>query len=974
MSITLVTCWWDLEKRGLSRSRDFLSLGKPMLSLPLPMVIFCDPWVADHLREARESAKAPTVILDEPLEQLESFKRWSERLKSCSLPSNRNVPKDTPLFLAMGWSKPGMMGQVAKLNPYNTTHIGWLDLGVAHALTYEGKYPDRVSSLFDITAYEHADEQMHFHILRCIGNAPKGKSFYEKIWCMVAAGYMVGSPKSVIEFDEEFANEAEKVLASGKASIDEDLIASVICNNEEKYKYSYGNYCDIFSNHHKITTNIGYINWMIQDAKERGLFPSSIEKLQSMLPSMPKVSSTGKNLVKLNMIVKDESRRIKETLESVKSCIDSWTILDTGSKDGTQDIIREVLKDIPGELHERSIVTYAETGVIDYAATRNLGLELAGKDATFILLLNGDDILSEGEALKQFCIEHENTSEEAFHLEIRGEGGPNFVYPRLIRSTADWKYSVPTHEIISGKKPVSGTVPITWIKKCNDPAEVRFARWEKDVKVLERWLKDNPDNHRGLFYLAQTHECLSNFGETAYRVNHLGQACDLYKKRGTLGGWADEAYEANARAANLAERLLRPWDEIQQLLLMAHACAPHRAEPLSRVAQYWLGQGKHAVSYIFARRASEIPIPPPGPLNPDPSIYDVTIPDLLSRTAYYINKKDEGREGAKKAAQARPDNMNFRRNYHFYTQKLREVAPEGYLEINVVDKWERYGGWVYSTPSVCMIDGKLSAIVRMVNYKIRPDGSYDYDGTVRTRNFWTIFDENFVSIPGVEIIDKTGVPRTDYPVHGFEDCRLYYDKDAVRSKIWASCTVRDIIPGGNCHQARLAIMNNEFYEIDILSKHIEGHQKNWKPVVGSKGCWPKWIYSTEPLCVLDLGTSCADPVTIPPEGLKHSGRLLGSSQAIELPDGRWLWVDHEVSANDQGRERVYVHRFVLANAELSCVIAKSDPFYFRQLGIEFCCGLALIEGNRLVLSYSVHDESSELAVISLSSALRMLGQ
>ena len=55
----------------------------------------------------------------------------------------------------------------------------------------------------------------------------------------------------------------------------------------------------------------------------------------------------------LNMIVKDEAHVIRRCLDSVRSHLAHWTIVDTGSTDGTQEIIRSHLRDLPGELHER---------------------------------------------------------------------------------------------------------------------------------------------------------------------------------------------------------------------------------------------------------------------------------------------------------------------------------------------------------------------------------------------------------------------------------------------------------------------------------------------------------------------------------------------------------------------------------------------------------------------------------------------
>jgi glycosyltransferase involved in cell wall biosynthesis len=57
----------------------------------------------------------------------------------------------------------------------------------------------------------------------------------------------------------------------------------------------------------------------------------------------------------LNMIVKNEAHIVHETLDSVAPYISSWVIVDTGSHDGTQDLIANHMArlGIPGELHER---------------------------------------------------------------------------------------------------------------------------------------------------------------------------------------------------------------------------------------------------------------------------------------------------------------------------------------------------------------------------------------------------------------------------------------------------------------------------------------------------------------------------------------------------------------------------------------------------------------------------------------------
>jgi glycosyltransferase involved in cell wall biosynthesis len=85
----------------------------------------------------------------------------------------------------------------------------------------------------------------------------------------------------------------------------------------------------------------------------------------------------------LNMIVKDESAVIKRCLDSVKPLIDSWVIVDLGSVDGTQAVIKECLKDIPGELYEKPLKGPEENC--------NEALQLAKGKADYILFMGGED-------------------------------------------------------------------------------------------------------------------------------------------------------------------------------------------------------------------------------------------------------------------------------------------------------------------------------------------------------------------------------------------------------------------------------------------------------------------------------------------------------------------------------------------------------------------------------------------------------
>lgn len=93
-----------------------------------------------------------------------------------------------------------------------------------------------------------------------------------------------------------------------------------------------------------------------------------------------------KQTICLNMIVKNESNVITRCFDSLKDLFDYWVIVDTGSTDGTQDIIKDYLKDIPGELIERPWV--------DFAHNRSEALVYARGKADYIFTIDADEVLS----------------------------------------------------------------------------------------------------------------------------------------------------------------------------------------------------------------------------------------------------------------------------------------------------------------------------------------------------------------------------------------------------------------------------------------------------------------------------------------------------------------------------------------------------------------------------------------------------
>src|SRR5829696_5038481 len=87
----------------------------------------------------------------------------------------------------------------------------------------------------------------------------------------------------------------------------------------------------------------------------------------------------------LNMIVKDEAPVMARCLASVLPFVDTWVIVDTGSSDGTQAIVRELGGAKPGQLHERPWTSFSHN--------RNEALELARGKADYTFFIDADETL-----------------------------------------------------------------------------------------------------------------------------------------------------------------------------------------------------------------------------------------------------------------------------------------------------------------------------------------------------------------------------------------------------------------------------------------------------------------------------------------------------------------------------------------------------------------------------------------------------
>ncbi len=327
------------------------------------------------------------------------------------------------------------------------------------------------------------------------------------------------------------------------------------------------------------------------------------------------------NRVCLNMIVKNEAHVIERCLASVKPFIDAWVIVDTGSTDGTQDIIRRFMADCPGELHERPWHNFGHN--------RTEALELARPHGDYLFMIDADEVLRLPADYRRPFLRA-----DIYTLQVEF-GGIRYGRPCVVASHLPWRWVGVLHEYLDCGR----TVERPWLHGPTVVVHTDGARSQQnvvdkyaaDARTLETALRDEPDNSRYVFYLAQSYR------DSAQPEAALRQ----YDRRAGMGGWPEELWYAQYAAALLADQLGRDPAEIIHRYLQAFETRPSRGgEALGQLARYCRDQKRFASARVFAERARAIPMPA-DLLFVDPSWYTWRCDDEYAIACYWSNDYSE---------------------------------------------------------------------------------------------------------------------------------------------------------------------------------------------------------------------------------------------------------------------------------------------------------------------------------------------
>lgn len=365
------------------------------------------------------------------------------------------------------------------------------------------------------------------------------------------------------------------------------------------------------------------------------------------------------------MIVKNEAHIILETLQNLVNSItfDYWVISDTGSTDGTENLILNFFSEvgIPGELHKDEWQNFAHN--------RNLALNYARGKGDYILIFDADDFV-EGSLKISTDLEA-----DAYYLNFSDESGVlSFRRVALVKNNPEIYWRGVVHEFIELPEGASyGNLvgPYSVIARTRGARSLDDDKYYHDATVLANAVYNNQDpdlEPRYTFYCARSYRDAGLYQE----------ALSWFKKRAVMtDGWSEEAYYSCLEIAQIYENEGKAL-EGREYLEKAIQINPNRAEAWFQLAKLYREAGQHHIAFAYAYMAKDLE------LNPDSlfswnRVYDYWIPFELLENGVKIGNFEVAYQGFRALILA--GQADTYKNYYEYLPQF-----EQYLDNEIIEK------------------------------------------------------------------------------------------------------------------------------------------------------------------------------------------------------------------------------------------------------------------------------------------------
>jgi len=353
----------------------------------------------------------------------------------------------------------------------------------------------------------------------------------------------------------------------------------------------------------------------------------------------------------LNFICKDESHVIETMLNSAKDVVDLIVANDTGSTDGTQQIIKNF-----GEKH--GIPTYVfERPFDDFEKSRNHAMQKL-KDVVNELGWDPNKVHGFWFDCDEQLITDPGFRKEQFTKDLyminTYIGNMKYTRNTFFKVSKPFRWYGPVHEFI-----VCDEQNITSGLAENIKVDVKMTgnSWQGDISKkyishahkLETYIANDRQDPRWIFYTAQSyHDSASMKDNKEENEERLRRSLKYYRERVSRNdGYPEEIFYSQYRIGTIMRILEDPWNLTHQELLKAYSIDPLRAESIKVIIDYYLQMNEWHMAYMYTKFAKmNFHMKNPYPqrlLFVDEATYVWKIAEAHSAACFYTGRMDEAR-------------------------------------------------------------------------------------------------------------------------------------------------------------------------------------------------------------------------------------------------------------------------------------------------------------------------------------------
>ena len=338
------------------------------------------------------------------------------------------------------------------------------------------------------------------------------------------------------------------------------------------------------------------------------------------------------NLINMCIMVKNGGELFEEMLKKNIDVFDRWTILDTGSTDGTVNAVKRILVGKKnGALYEEPFINFRDS--------RNRCLDLAGTQCKYNLMLD-DTYVIEGDLRAFLNVIRGDQFGDSYSLTVKSYD-VEYISNRITKTENRLKYIYTMHEVIQHENNTNVRVP----ENCaiiNDMSNKYMQdrsdnRKEYDLKCLYEMVEEYPDDPRHLFYLGQTYKMLSNYEKAA----------KYYEKRAFfhVDGFDQEKFDALFEFTRISVfQLNKPWRDFERYYEMCIEWQPTRPEGNYFLGIHYFMENDTKTAFKHFKRAFEIGFPYHQQYSLKPTLSFNFVPYYLSSLCYEFKEYKLGLE------------------------------------------------------------------------------------------------------------------------------------------------------------------------------------------------------------------------------------------------------------------------------------------------------------------------------------------